>query len=66
MSIPVPEPHVAVALASVAIHAREMMGPHGHDFDRVSLEGALASPGVSEYLAALDELAMLPVQRGAQ
>lgn len=61
--IPVPSPGVAVALASVAVHAREACGPSGHEFDVVAINGALTAPGVADYLAELDALALLPVVR---
>lgn len=61
--LPTPSPTVAVALACVAVHAREAISNDGHPFDLVAIETALSTPGVSEYLADLDALALLPVRR---
>lgn len=66
MSLPIPAPQVAIALASVAVHAQEAMGPGGHDFDRLAIEAALQTPGVSAYLAELEALALLPRVRSAR
>lgn len=64
--IPVPPPAVAVALAAVAVHAREAVGPGGHRFDVVAIDGALQTPGVSEYLAVLEAKALLPLPRAIE
>lgn len=63
MSLPVATPAVAVALASVAVHAREALGPNGNPVDLIAIEGALATEGVAEYLAELGALGLLPVPR---
>lgn len=63
MALPAPEPVVAIALASVAVHAQEAVGPGGHPLDIAAIEGALSTPGVAEYLKELDGLGLLPVRR---
>lgn len=62
-TIPVATPAVAVALASVAVHAREALGPKGAPVDLIAIEGALGTEGVTEYLTELDGLGLLPVPR---
>lgn len=63
MPLPIPPPAVSVALASVAAHMKEALGPDGHPADLYAVQGALETPGVADYLAELDELGLLPVAR---
>lgn len=62
-ALPQPPAPVAIALGSIARHAQEALGADGHPFDRIAIQGALETPGVFEYLAELDERALLPVPR---
>jgi hypothetical protein len=61
--VPLPSPAVAVALASVAVHAEEALGSGGHKFDVTAIQGLLSQQDVQDYLARLDGLALLPVPR---
>lgn len=63
MSIPLPDPTVAVALASIAVHAEEALEPGAHEFDIAAIRGALEAPGVRDYVASLDALALVPRKR---
>ena len=62
--IPLPDGETAVALASLAIHAQELLSPHGSvEFDGGSILAILEYPGVQSYLKELDTLSLLPVMR---
>lgn len=61
--LPQPSPEVGMALASAVVHAQELTEPGGHDFDAAAFEGALAVPGVREYMDELRSMALLPVKR---
>lgn len=50
-------------LASVAVHAEEMISSDGHPLDRVALESALADPEVGAWISAMDILALAPKKR---
>ncbi len=50
-------------LASVAVHAEEMIGPGGHDFDKAALESMLSDEEVHAWMDAMAELALCPVRR---
>lgn len=65
MATPDPPPFpVLVALASLAVHARELLGESASPtFDRAAIEGCLAAPGVEDYLARLDDAGLLPEVR---
>lgn len=52
---------LASKLASIAVHADELLGPGGHDFDRTALLQAIGDPEVKAWLASLGPLA--PVKR---
>lgn len=54
---------VVIKLGSIARHVEELLGPSGHSFDKVALAGLLNDPEVREWMAAADELALLPVIR---
>lgn len=62
-AIPLPPPHVAITLASIAVHADEYTREGGHPFDAVALRAGLLAPGVSEYLEELKKLGLTPVMR---
>lgn len=61
--IPLPSESVAVALASIAVHADEYTREEGHEFDAIAIRGALQFPGLLEYLDELVKLGLLPVMR---
>jgi hypothetical protein len=63
MNIPLPSESVAVALASIAVHADELTGPTGHEVDAIAIRGALETPGVREYLEELAVLGLTPMMR---
>lgn len=65
MSIPAPDPLVSVKLASVAVHAKELLAPGGHEFDAAAIDGLLAEQDVKDYLRQLDDMALLPKPREA-
>lgn len=67
MSSGLPEPsvNVAIKLASIAVHAEEMIGPGGHHFDLSTIQALLQDAEVVAYLAELDALALLPKKRGS-
>ena len=62
MSIKAPTPIVGVRLASIAIHAEEMV-EDGHPLDIAAVRGLLADADVRAYLDYLRPLALLPVKR---
>ncbi|MFA6118272.1 MAG: hypothetical protein WC729_30075 [Sphingomonas sp.] len=55
---------LAVKLASVAVHAQELLSPDGHNFDRIALERVANDPEVVAWLATLGPLA--PRKRGGR
>jgi hypothetical protein len=55
---------LVVKLASVAVHAQEMLSPDGHEFDGVALERVANDPEVAAWLKTLGPLA--PVKRNAR
>jgi hypothetical protein len=54
---------VGIKLASIAVHADELLSPGGHHFDAATLKALLADPEVVGYLEQLRPLALLPVKR---
>jgi hypothetical protein len=52
---------LASKLASIVVHADEMMSPLGQGCDRIALEQAINDPEVKEWINALGPLA--PVKR---
>lgn len=52
-----------VKLGSIAVHADEMISPHGHNFDRIALQALLEDPDVIRWVKEMDRLAMLPKKR---
>jgi preprotein translocase subunit YajC len=52
-----------VKLGSIAVHADEMMSPQGHMVDKYALKTLLEDKEVTEWLASMNKLAMLPVKR---
>lgn len=58
-----PSPSLCAKLGSVVVHAEEMSGPDGHDFDRLALRMLLEDAEVLEWLAQGRKLAMIPETR---
>lgn len=50
-------------LASITVHAQEMLSPKGHDVDRRALLSALDDAEVIEWIADMTKMAMAPVRR---
>lgn len=63
MALPLLSARGCITLASAVAHAREALGPDGHEFDRLAMESSLADPEVKDYMAALNALALLPEPR---
>lgn len=58
-----PSPSLLCKLASIAVHADEMLSPAGHDFDKVALQSAINDKEVKEWIKAMTAMAMAPVKR---
>lgn len=54
-------PALAAKIASVVVHADEMLSAKGHHFDKAALDVALHDPDVQAWIKALGALA--PVKR---
>jgi hypothetical protein len=52
-----------IKLASIAVHADELLGEDGHEADAQAIRSLLSDPEVSDYLAQLGRLALLPLKR---
>jgi len=52
-----------VKLGSIAVHAKEMTSPDGHEFDAIALKALLNDPDVRNWLTAMDRMAMIPKMR---
>lgn len=52
-----------VKLGSLAVHAREYFSPHGHPFDRTEIETRLADSELADWLAEMQALSFLPLER---
>lgn len=50
-------------LASVAVHADELLSDDGHVLDREALKSALRDPEVVEWLGGMTRAALAPVRR---
>lgn len=50
-------------LASIAVHADEMLGPNGHPLDREALLSGLADPEVKDWLADMSAASLAPRKR---
>ena len=59
------QPHVSliVKLGSIAVHADEMLSPHGHEFDKVVLLALLKDEQVVGWIEKMNAMSMLPVKR---
>lgn len=52
-----------VKLGSIAVHAKELLSPDGHQFDRIALDSLLADAEVQAWVRDMDAAAMLPKMR---
>jgi len=50
-------------LASIAVHADEMLSDDGHSFDRDALISAVNDPEVAEWVARMTDCALAPRKR---
>lgn len=57
------ENSVIIKLASLAVHADEMLSPQGHQFDQETIKSILADDEVKRFLSEMDKLALLPLRR---
>jgi hypothetical protein len=59
------DPTVALLakIGSIAVHADEMIGPNGHQFDATALKALLADPEVVEWLDHMRRMALVPKKR---
>lgn len=60
-----PEPVLLAKLGSIVVHCQEMLSDDGHAFDRVALTGLLDDHDVKDWLAAMDEVSLLPKKRNS-
>jgi hypothetical protein len=58
-----PSPSLLCKLASVVVHADEMLSPGGHEFDRHALVSALGDGEVKAWIAEMTKMGMAPVKR---
>ena len=63
MDILNPSPALLCKLASIAVHADELVSPDGHEFDRIALVCSLNDTEVSIWLAGMVKAGMAPVKR---
>lgn len=58
-----PTPTLLCKLGSIIVHVDELHSPGGHGYDKIALEQLLADPEVTEWMKAMDGMAMLPKKR---
>ena len=58
-----PTPSLLCKLASIAVHADELLSPDGHQFDRCALVTLLGDEEVKEWLLRMTAAAMAPTKR---
>jgi hypothetical protein len=58
-----PSPQLLCKLGSALIHARELVSPDGHAFDKHALESLMADAEVVAWLDEMDAAALLPRER---
>ena len=63
MDLLTPPASLLCKLASIAVHADELLSDDGHDFDRAALQSALADPEVAGWLAQMTAAALAPRKR---
>lgn len=50
-------------LASIAVHADEMLSPGGHQFDKIAITSVLNDPEVKEFIALMAKNSLVPLKR---
>jgi hypothetical protein len=58
-----PSPALLSKLASITVHAGEMLSADGHPFDAAAIESLLADHEVQLWLDAMAAMALTPVER---
>lgn len=58
-----PSASLLCKLASVAVHADEMLSAKGHALDKVALQSAIDDQEVRDWIKAMTAMAMAPVKR---
>lgn len=58
-----PDTATLCKLGSIAIHAEELLSPHGHHFDKVALDQLMRDEDVVRWLKGMRKLALLPEKR---
>lgn len=56
-----PELTLLIKLGSIIVHAEELWGPGGHEFDKIAAEVLLKDPEIKEWVKAMGPF--LPVKR---
>lgn len=54
---------LVVKLGSIAVHADELLSPDTHVFDKVALESLMTDPEVTDWIAKMTDMAMVPRKR---
>ena len=60
-----PPPSLLCKLASIAVHADEMLSADGHEMDRLALGSTLSDPEVRDWLAKMSAASLAPQKRSA-
>lgn len=58
-----PTPALLCKLGSIVVHIEEAYSTEGHAFDMSAVSALLHDPEVTEWLDAMDKMAMLPKKR---
>jgi hypothetical protein len=58
-----PSPSLLCKVASVVVHAEEMLSPSGHDYDKQALISALQDPELKNWIQEMTKMGMAPVKR---
>lgn len=58
-----PDMTLLCKLGSIAVHAEELLSPHGHEFDKAALDSLMRDPQVVEWLAGMRAAALVPEKR---
>lgn len=58
-----PGPGLLCKLASITVHADEMLSADGHHFDRAALLSAIHDPEVSDWIDMMVKAALAPQKR---
>lgn len=63
MSVLQPSASLLCKLASIAVHADEMLSDDGHTFDRAALLSAISDPEVADWIGRMTDVALAPRKR---